>query len=130
MAGENYECAEDTNRGIIGKAGGKTEPDPRRGRGKVRLQALPSPKVPKRVKFLLVGLGVYLASPLDIVPDAIPVLGYLDDAFVAAAALGLAARWLPRDVVDELWEGEVAFDEALKLLQGAVRNIMRRKKAG
>jgi uncharacterized membrane protein YkvA (DUF1232 family) len=89
-----------------------------------------SPKVPKRVKFLLVGLGVYLASPLDIVPDAVPVLGYVDDAFIAAAALGLAARWLPRDVVDELWEGEVAFDEALKLLQGAVRNIMRRKRAG
>lgn len=87
-----------------------------------------SPTVPARVKVLLIGLGLYLASPIDIVPDMIPGLGYLDDAIIAAAALGLAAKWLPRDVVDELWEGEVAFDEALKLLQGAVKKLRGRKK--
>jgi uncharacterized membrane protein YkvA (DUF1232 family) len=39
-------------------------------------------RVPKRTKLALGGLAVYLASPLDIIPDFIPGLGQLDDAII------------------------------------------------
>lgn len=43
------------------------------------------PKVPLIRKFLIAGALAYLISPLDIVPDLLPVLGWLDDAAVAVA---------------------------------------------
>jgi uncharacterized membrane protein YkvA (DUF1232 family) len=47
----------------------------------------------------------YLASPIDFVPDFIPVVGQLDDALLVAAALAYVARLAGRDVVRELWPG-------------------------
>jgi uncharacterized membrane protein YkvA (DUF1232 family) len=48
---------------------------------------LMDPAVPRRHKLLLGALVVYLASPIDIVPDFIPVAGQLDDAIVVALVL-------------------------------------------
>lgn len=87
-----------------------------------------SPRVPLRVKVLLAGLGAYLASPVDIIPDGLPVIGYLDDAFIAAAALGLVAKWIPKDVISELWESDVSFDDALAALRLSVKRLRRGKK--
>jgi uncharacterized membrane protein YkvA (DUF1232 family) len=47
------------------------------------------PAVPRRARLLLLALFVYLASPLDIIPDFIPVIGLLDDLLVA----GIAVWW-------------------------------------
>jgi uncharacterized membrane protein YkvA (DUF1232 family) len=47
----------------------------------------------------------YLASPIDLIPDFIPVFGQLDDAFVVAFALRYSARTAGSDVVAELWPG-------------------------
>jgi uncharacterized membrane protein YkvA (DUF1232 family) len=47
----------------------------------------------------------YLASPIDLVPDFIPVVGQLDDALLVAAALAYVTRLAGRDVVRELWPG-------------------------
>ena len=58
-------------------------------------------RTPWPAKAALVLLLLYLASPIDLVPDVIPVLGMLDDLLVAAAALWLAYRMTPRDVVEE-----------------------------
>ena len=62
-------------------------------------------RVPRRAKLVL-GLTIpYLASPVDLVPDFIPVLGQLDDALVVALALRYAVRSAGRPVVEELWPG-------------------------
>ena len=49
-------------------------------------------------KALAAFLAAYLLSPIDLIPDFVPVLGYLDDLVVA---LVLAPRLVPRDVTDE-----------------------------
>jgi uncharacterized membrane protein YkvA (DUF1232 family) len=69
---------------------------------------LRDPRVPRRAKAALVFAVPYLASPIDLIPDFIPVLGQLDDALVVIAVLGYVARRAGRDVVAELWPGSEA----------------------
>jgi len=62
-------------------------------------------RVPRRAKVPLVLLIPYLASPIDLIPDFIPVLGQLDDAVLVALVLRRVVRVTGRDVVEELWPG-------------------------
>jgi uncharacterized membrane protein YkvA (DUF1232 family) len=62
-----------------------------------------------RVWFLL----AYLAMPIDLIPDFIPVLGYADDAIIAAIALRSVLRRAGRDKVSEHWPGTADGLEAL-----------------
>jgi uncharacterized membrane protein YkvA (DUF1232 family) len=55
---------------------------------------LGDPRVPRRKKAVLVMLLVYLASPIDLIPDFLPVVGYLDDVVIAALALRYVTRGL------------------------------------
>ncbi|TOM80426.1 YkvA family protein, partial [Vibrio parahaemolyticus] len=49
-------------------------------------------EVPWRVIAAITGAIVYFASPIDVIPDFIPVVGYLDDALVIKLALDLASE--------------------------------------
>lgn len=62
---------------------------------------LRDPRVPLRQKGLLVLLAGYLLTPLDIIPDFIPILGQVDDVAVALLVFDLFIRSAPREVVDE-----------------------------
>ena len=62
-------------------------------------------RVPSRAKIALVLLVPYLALPLDIVPDFIPVAGQLDDAILVAAVIAYVVRRSGRELVTELWPG-------------------------
>jgi uncharacterized membrane protein YkvA (DUF1232 family) len=64
--------------------------------------------VPRRYRLLVAGLGAYLASPIDLVPDFIPVAGQLDDAIVVALVLRAVVRASGREVVREHWPGPSA----------------------
>ena len=66
------------------------------------------PRVPRRAKIALALLIPYLASPIDLIPDFIPVLGQLDDALIVVAVFGYVARRAGRDVISELWPGSEA----------------------
>ena len=60
---------------------------------------LRDPRTPRFPKFLL-GLAVaYLVSPIDLIPDCIPVLGHLDDLVVVPGLVGLALWFVPKEVV-------------------------------
>jgi uncharacterized membrane protein YkvA (DUF1232 family) len=59
------------------------------------------PRVPWYAKALAAFVLAYLFSPIDLIPDFIPVLGYLDDLIVVPAGLVLVIRLIPRDVMDE-----------------------------
>jgi uncharacterized membrane protein YkvA (DUF1232 family) len=62
-------------------------------------------RIPRRAKWPLLLLVPYLASPIDLVPDFVPVLGQLDDAALVALALRRVIRLAGPDVVTELWPG-------------------------
>jgi uncharacterized membrane protein YkvA (DUF1232 family) len=62
-------------------------------------------RVPRSRKLLLGALLAYLAMPIDLVPDFIPVAGQLDDLLVLALVLRRVLRSTGPDLVGELWPG-------------------------
>ena len=69
---------------------------------------LADPRVPRRRKLVLVLLVGYLAMPIDLVPDFIPVVGQLDDAIVVGLALRAVLRGAGPGLLREHWPGAEA----------------------
>jgi uncharacterized membrane protein YkvA (DUF1232 family) len=76
------------------------------------------PRVSRRSKALLFLGAAWIASPIDLIPEFIPVLGPLDDAVVAALILRHLIRSSGREVVAEHWRGDPATLERLLRLFG------------
>lgn len=76
------------------------------------------PAVPRRAKVVLALAGVWLASPIDLIPEFIPVAGPLDDAIVAALALRYVLRTTDATIVAAHWRGSDAMLERLMRLAG------------
>jgi uncharacterized membrane protein YkvA (DUF1232 family) len=64
------------------------------------------PRVPRRAKLAVVFAGLWVASPIDLIPEFLPVIGPLDDIVVVALALRYAGRQVPRQVLLDAWPGE------------------------
>ena len=64
------------------------------------------PAVPRRAKAALLVAGLWVLSPIDLIPEFLPVIGPLDDVVVVALALRYAGRRVPRDVLLAAWPGE------------------------
>jgi uncharacterized membrane protein YkvA (DUF1232 family) len=71
------------------------------------------PRVPRRAKIAILIAGIWVASPIDLIPEFIPVIGPLDDIVVVALALRYAGRQVPRDVLLAAWPGERRLIERL-----------------
>ncbi len=67
---------------------------------------LADPRVPLRAKVVLAIGILWIASPIDLIPEFVPVAGPLDDAIVAALVLGYVSRTVGRDLVREHWPGD------------------------
>lgn len=59
------------------------------------------PRVPWYAKLLALAVVGYALSPIDLIPDFIPVLGYLDDLVLIPLGILLVMRLIPPDVLDE-----------------------------
>jgi len=59
---------------------------------------LRDPRAPAAAKLTALAAVLYVLSPVDLVSDLIPVLGWLDDGVVALLLLKLATRFLPADL--------------------------------
>ena len=66
------------------------------------------PRVPLRAKVVLGATTLYLAMPIDLIPDFIPIAGSLDDAIVAAFALRFVVGASSPEIVAEHWQGDPA----------------------
>jgi uncharacterized membrane protein YkvA (DUF1232 family) len=76
-----------------------------------RLRA--DPRVPRRAKVAVALAGLWLLSPIDLLPELLPVIGPLDDVVVVALALRYAARQVPREILAAAWPGEPRLLERL-----------------
>ncbi|MFI7601729.1 YkvA family protein [Actinoplanes sp. NPDC049681] len=71
------------------------------------------PRVPRRARIAIIVAGVWVASPVDLIPEFIPIIGPLDDIVVVALALRYAGRQVPREVLLAAWPGEPRLIERL-----------------
>jgi uncharacterized membrane protein YkvA (DUF1232 family) len=78
---------------------------------------LRDPRVPLRAKLALALASLWLASPIDLIPEFIPILGPLDDAIVAALTLRFVLSTTDGALIREHWHGEPAtLDRLLRLV--------------
>jgi uncharacterized membrane protein YkvA (DUF1232 family) len=76
------------------------------------------PRVPTRAKVAVTLAGLWVLSPIDLIPEFLPVIGPLDDVVVVALALRYAARQVPPEVLAEAWPGDPRLLQ--RLLGGSV----------
>lgn len=63
--------------------------------------AYTDPRVPWYAKILAVCVVGYAFSPIDLIPDFIPILGYLDDLVIVPLGIILVLKFIPSDVLEE-----------------------------
>ncbi len=63
------------------------------------------PAVPTRAKIAIVFAAIWVASPIDLIPEFLPVIGPLDDVIVVALCLRYAGRRVSRHVILAAWPG-------------------------
>lgn len=57
------------------------------------------PRTPLIAKAVAAAVAAYALSPIDLIPDFVPVLGYLDDLLIVPAGIMLAVRLIPPDLL-------------------------------
>jgi uncharacterized membrane protein YkvA (DUF1232 family) len=71
------------------------------------------PRVPRRAKIAVAFAALWVLSPIDLIPEFLPIIGPLDDVLVVALVLRYAARVVPREVLFEAWPAEPCILERL-----------------
>ncbi|QNN54124.1 YkvA family protein [Nocardioides mesophilus] len=80
----------------------------------VALRALHrDPRVPRSAKAGLWIALIWVLSPIDLIPEFLPVIGPLDDIVVVALALRHAVKVSPREAIEDAWPGDPAMLERL-----------------
>lgn len=64
------------------------------------------PAVPRNARWLTVLALIWVVSPIDLIPEFVPLIGPLDDVVVVALVLRYVARRIPPKVLFEAWPGE------------------------
>ena len=71
------------------------------------------PRVPRRARIAVVIALLWVLSPIDLIPEFLPVIGPLDDVIAVALLLRYAARTVPRQVLLDAWPGDPHMIERL-----------------
>ena len=71
------------------------------------------PRVPRRAKVAVVVAMLWVLSPIDLIPEFLPVIGPLDDVIAVAILLRYAGRSVPRQVLLDAWPGDPRLMERL-----------------
>lgn len=81
------------------------------------------PLVPRRVKVAVAFAGLWVLSPIDLIPEFLPVIGPLDDIVVVALALRYAARRIPPERLLAAWPAERRILERLAPAVATLREV-------
>jgi uncharacterized membrane protein YkvA (DUF1232 family) len=83
------------------------------------------PRVPWHAKAVAAAVAAYALSPIDLIPDFIPVLGYLDDLLLVPLGLWLTLKLIPQGVLAEVRAEAAKIDSsALRKSRGAAIAIV------
>ena len=84
------------------------------------------PRVPWYAKALIVFVVAHTLSPIDLIPDFIPVIGYLDDLIITPLGIALAVKLIPGDVLEECREKsrDILLEDKPKKLWAAAVVVM------
>ncbi|HSJ83981.1 MAG TPA: YkvA family protein [Acidimicrobiia bacterium] len=85
---------------------------------------LKDPRVPRRSKVALGLAAAYVASPVDLVPEFIPVIGWADDVIFMMFAIDSLIERAGAEVVEEHWDGPGDLLGMVREVLGAARNIV------
>ena len=77
--------------------------------------ALRHPQTPLRAKLIAAVAVAYALSPVDLIPDFIPVLGYLDDIIILPALIAATIKLIPKEIFEECRRKAEADDISAKL---------------
>jgi uncharacterized membrane protein YkvA (DUF1232 family) len=77
--------------------------------------AVGHPRTPWYAKVLVAGLVAYIVTPVDLIPDFIPVLGLVDDILFIPVAIWLARKFVPAEVLAECRARAVAVAEGARM---------------
>lgn len=91
---------------------------------KLIARLLKDPRVPRRAKITLGLAAAYVASPIDLIPELIPVVGWADDVLIVMFAIDSLIQRAGPDVVDELWDGPGDLLSLVRDVVGLARNVM------
>jgi uncharacterized membrane protein YkvA (DUF1232 family) len=83
--------------------------------------AYKDPRTPLPAKIFTACVVAYALSPIDLIPDFIPVLGYLDDVIIVPLGIVLAIKMIPREVMEDTREqAKMIHDKPIRKTAAAV----------
>ena len=94
---------------------------------KLVARLLKDPRVPRRAKITLGIAAAYVASPIDLIPEIIPVIGWADDVLIIMFALDALIDRAGEEVVEELWDGPGDLLSLVRDIVGISRNLVPRR---
>ena len=81
------------------------------------------PRVPWLAKAVALCIAAYALSPIDLIPDFIPVLGYLDDLIIVPLGIMIVVRMIPEALMAEFRQMASAREQRPKSIAGAIAVI-------
>jgi uncharacterized membrane protein YkvA (DUF1232 family) len=91
------------------------------------VRLLKDPRISSSDKAILAGTIIYVIAPIDIIPDFIPFIGQVDDSYLLAISTLRLLNRADRNVVLELWRGEVDIKELVTNIARAAEFFLPRR---
>jgi len=88
------------------------------------------PRVPRRAKITLGLAGAYVVSPIDLIPDIIPVIGWADDVILIMFAIDSLIERAGAEIVEEHWDGPGDLLSMVREVVGLSRQVLPKRFGG
>lgn len=87
-------------------------------------------RVPRRAKITLGMAAAYVASPVDLIPEIIPVVGWADDVLIVMFAIDSLIERAGSEIVDEHWDGPGDLLSLVREVVGLSRSVIPKRITG